>query len=122
MKDLFPFEIAAHDNGNFIDQPPFRKTFRDGKPDDVTWYAFDIKVSSWSECEFTVFGMRDSCYGGIGMACGSFTCVPNEDEIKAYIVRRLYRMAVAEEEREVREARAKRVEEIRNQLMIEYGL
>lgn len=76
MKPLFPFTIFALETTHYtMSAHGFRGAFLAAKPKDLTWYAYDVIVKSRTEVEFTVYSMRDNCYGGIGEKIATFEAV-----------------------------------------------
>ena len=73
---MFPFTIPAYENPHYTESAPdFRQAFLKAKPEGVSWYAYDVEVKSPTLVEFTTYGMRDMCHGGIGARGVSFDAV-----------------------------------------------
>lgn len=67
LDDLFPFTIRARDNGHFIWMDhTYRETWLKIRPKDYIWKCYDVTIKSPTEIMFTIYGMRDMCWGGIG--------------------------------------------------------
>ena len=63
---MFPFTIKAieHPHHTHSDHR-FRHVMRT-LPKSESWFAYDVIIHSPTEIEFVTYGMRDTCYGGIG--------------------------------------------------------
>lgn len=63
---IFPFNMYAHDHGNYVTSPELAQAvwmrLRDGR----SWYATDCEVTGESSITLRVYCMADSFYGGIG--------------------------------------------------------
>lgn len=61
---LFPFTLKC-DHRGWSDHS-FRQTFMDYKPRGMSWYAYDVIVTSPSEVEFVAYGIFCPAKGGVG--------------------------------------------------------
>lgn len=110
---VFPFTVKSYDNGHYIETPwSHHKTFAKYKPQDLSWYAYDVEVLSKTRAKFTVYGMEDSFYGGIGDVKHKFECDVDEDDLEGFIKRRIKSMASRQEQDEFDARRLERVKEI----------
>lgn len=111
--EVFPFTVKSRDTGHYIDHPwNYHKTFAKYKPEGLSWYAYDVKVLSKDRAKFTVYGMEDFCYGGIGDVKCKFECDVDEGDLEGFIKRRIKSMADRQEQDEFDASRTARVKEI----------
>lgn len=89
---LFPFILYCEEkgDGSVHSALKFREVFINSKPKEIgSFYGYDVQVLSPREVEFTVYGMRDNCRGGLGAVTGKFKAYVNakttEDAIEARI-------------------------------------
>lgn len=110
---VFPFTVESRDTGHYIEHPwHYSKTFAKYKPKGLSWYAYDIEVLSKTRAKFTVYGMENFCYGGIGDVKHKFECDVDEGDLEEFIKRRIKSMAARQEQAEFDLRRSERVLEI----------
>lgn len=105
---VFPILMPCYETPHYTSSEyNFRKAFLANKPEKMTWFAYDVTITSPTSVTFTVFGMRDNCYGGIGKRLDSFdTCVDGALTAE-YIEKKIRQLArqQREDELEAEEAR-----------------
>jgi hypothetical protein len=123
MTDLFPIELPAQETPHYTESDhEFRSTFIAAKPEGMSWYAYDVEVKSPTLVRFTAYGMRDSCYGGIGEARGSFEVTVAPEVTREAIEREAMRLAKARRRAELRAEEDARIKAYAGEILAEvYG-
>lgn len=113
---IFPITLLAYERGGARE---FRQLFLDNRPKDQSWYAYDTEILSPTHVKFTVYGMLDMVYGGIGEKRFEFEVTDVAPDItRAAIDQRIRRLACCVRETEIAKAEEAKIDgyasEIRN--------
>jgi hypothetical protein len=117
---LFPFTVKASNRHGGVPWE-FSGIFYKHRTD-VTWYAADVIVHSFTEIEFVVFDMADCVYGGIGAEIYRVTATVTAKETEHTISIEAVRAADREIQAEMRKAHLVKVNERAYKLMVANGL
>lgn len=92
MKDFFPFtRFCDRDKGYSARE--FYDAFQAVRPDDMSFYGYDVIIKSAFEVTFIVYGMECNVYGGVGAEKGRFDAIVPTGLTRASIERRALRLA-----------------------------
>jgi hypothetical protein len=121
--ELFPFLLLAEETPHFTSSPyAFRPAFLANVPKDLLpYFAFDVEVKSPTHVVFTVYDMRDTCYGGIGKAKGTFEATVDPEITKEFILRQATFVAKRRRADEKRAAEEALIAHYAAQVLIEAG-
>lgn len=100
MKEhVFPFTLHCNDKGWSAYE--FRSSFLASKPDDLSWYGYDVIIHSRTNVEFVVYSMRNSFSGGLGREIARFSAKVPASMTNAEIERRALHLATIKREAEL---------------------
>ncbi len=114
QSDIFPFTIHCYDNGHYIEMDNrYRETWLSIKPKDYTWYCYDVTIKSRTEITFTIYGMRDTCYGGIGEKQDQFEVTVDKELTDKSIEKECKRIAREIRQKQIDDEETVRINEIK---------
>lgn len=102
---MFPFTVFADDTPHYTSSPyDFRSAYEAARNGMSGGFAYNVVVNSPTEITFQVFGMRDTCYGGIGKHLWDIDATVSPEITKNAIRNQAYDMARFRRAKELQEA------------------
>lgn len=92
--EMFPLRLNC-DREKGWSEHDFRSIFIINKPDDLSWYGYDVVIHSPTEVTFDVWDMYDNVYGGCGEVIAEVKATVKPVITRKYIVAKAAHIAEA---------------------------
>lgn len=121
MSKIFPIQLYC-DRGNGWSDSTFRETFLKAKSPSLTWYGYDVVITSATSIYFIVYSMRDAYHGGLGQPIKEIHLDVDSRLTRAHIEQAALREATRRRKKELEAAEQLVYQSYAEELLAEEGL